>query len=343
MTLTADARGNNGKALPAGLISFDPSATVAAGATVDVPVTIDPSAALDPGAYGAVSARVVATGNDGRTVVTPLGFYLEPQYVDVTFKLIDRDGKPAASITSLDVFDLDSIAAQRVGFDGADQTLHLRAGTYSLAATIAHDDANGLVDSYAFLGDPEITLTKDTTITYDARTAAEAKVTTQRPTERKGGSLTYGRIVDNWILASSRGYGTQVKSIYLGTTPKARRGTFEVVEGWQYGSPAGAKSPYLYSLAFTHEQQVKGRPDHRVRDRDLATIDATYYTPGKAYNYSEYVDVWRPWSINLIPTGDRGTVAAPTRVQHLVTADRDTKVLADGRSCGRDGAGRSRP
>ncbi|MGY4770716.1 S8 family serine peptidase [Kribbella sp. CWNU-51] len=326
LRLTADARGNNGKALPAGLISFDPSATVAAGATVDVPVTIDPSAALDPGAYGAVSARVVATGNDGRTVVTPLGFYLEPQYVDVTFKLIDRDGKPAASITSLDVFDLDSIAAQRVGFEGADQTLHLRAGTYSLAATIAHDDANGLVDSYAFLGDPELTLTKDTTITYDARTAAEAKVTTQRPTERKGGSLTYGRIVDNWILASSRGYGTQVKSIYLGTTPKARRGTFEVVEGWQYGSPAGAKSPYLYSLAFTHEQQVKGKPDHRVRDRDLATIDATYYTPGKAYNYSEYVDVWRPWSINLIPTGDRGTVAAPTRVQHLVTADRDTKV-----------------
>ena len=36
--------------------------------------------------------------------------------------------------------------------------------------------------------------------------------------------------------------------------------------------------------------------------------------------------MWRPWSINLIPTGDRGSVAAPTRVQHLVTADRDTKV-----------------
>lgn len=76
--------------------------------------------------------------------------------------------------------------------------------------------------------------------------------------------------------------------------------------GWQYGSPAGARSPYLYSLAFTHEQQVKGKPEHRVKDRELATIDATYYTPGKAYNYSEYVDVWRPWSINLIPTGDRG-------------------------------------
>jgi hypothetical protein len=35
---------------------------------------------------------VVAKSNSGQTVVTPLGFYLEPQYVDVTFKLIDRDG-----------------------------------------------------------------------------------------------------------------------------------------------------------------------------------------------------------------------------------------------------------
>lgn len=326
LTFTTDARGNNGKPLPSSLISFAQSLTVPAGGTAELPVTVDPSAAIDPGLYGAISTRVVAKSNSGQTVVTPLGFYLEPQYVDVTFKLIDRDGKPAASISSLDVFDLDSIAAQRVGFDGADQTLHLRAGTYSLASTIAHDGADGYVDSYAFLGDPEITLSKNTTITYDARTAAEATVTTQRPSERKGGSLTYGRIVDNWILSSSRSYGATVKSIYLGTTPKVRRGTFEVVEGWQYGSPAGAKSPYLYSLAFTHAQQVKGKPVHRVRDRELATIDATYYTPGKDYTYSEYVDVWRPWSINLIPTGDRGSVAAPTRVQHLVTADRDTKV-----------------
>lgn len=326
LTFATDARGNNGKPLPSSLISIPTSLTVPAGGTADLPVTVDPAASLDYGLYGAISARVVATGNDGRTVVTPLGFYLEPQYVDVTFKLSDRDGRPASSISSLDVFDLDSIAAQRVGFEGTDRTLHLRAGTYSLAASIAHDGADGFVDSYAFLGDPEITLTKDTTITYDARTAAQATVTTPRPSAPKGGSLTYGRIVDNWILSSSRSYGTQVKSIYLGSTPKARRGTFEVVEGWQFGSPVGAKSPYIYSLAFTHEQQIKSKPEHKVRDRDLATIDATYYTPGKAYNYSEYVDVWRPWSINLIPTGDRGTVAGPTRVQHLVTADRDTKV-----------------
>ncbi|MGW1345170.1 S8 family peptidase [Kribbella sp. NPDC002412] len=327
LTFAVDARGNNGKALPESLISFGASSlTVPAGGTAELPVTIDPSASLDYGLYGAVSARVVATGNDGRTVVTPLGFYLEPQFVDVTFKLIDRNGQPASSITALDVFDLDSIAAQRIGFEGADRTLHLRAGTYSLAAIIATANADGMVESYSFLGNPEVTLTASTTITYDARTAAEAKVTTQRPAERKGGSLTYGRVVDNWILASSRSYGTQVKSVYLGTTPEARRGTFEVVEGWQLGSPAGAESPYLYSLAFAHEQQVKGKPEHRVRDRELATIDATYHTPGKDYTYSEYVDVWRPWSIQLIPTGTRGSVAAPARVQHLVTADRDTKV-----------------
>jgi len=107
---------------------------------------------------------------------------------------------------------------------------------------------------------------------------------------------------------------------------KAKRGTFEVVEGWQLESPAGAKSPYLYSLAFTHSKQVKGGTNHKVRDRQLASIDATYYAPGQAAKYSEYIDVWRPWSLTMIQTGRRGEVAAPTRVEHLVTADSETRV-----------------
>jgi hypothetical protein len=37
---------------------------------------------------------VVATSNDGRMVVTPLGFYLEPQRMAVTVKMIDRNGAP---------------------------------------------------------------------------------------------------------------------------------------------------------------------------------------------------------------------------------------------------------
>jgi len=328
LRFSTDARGNNGKTLPRSLLKLgSTSLTVPAGQSASLPLTIDPSVKLDYGLYGAIGARVVATGNDGRTVVTPIGFYLEPQHVDVTVKLIDRNGKPASSITFLDVFDLDSIAAQRIGFEGADQTLHLRAGTYSLAASVATDGADGLVESYAFLGDPEITLTKNTTITYDARRAAQTKVTTDRPAERRGGSLSYGRVIDGWVLASSRSFGSTVKAIYLADTlTRARRGTFEVVEGWQLGSPAAAPSPYLYSLAFTHSRRIDGDTNHRVRDRQLATIDATYYTPGKAYTYSEYVDAWRPWSLSLIPVGPRGSVAAPNRVEHLVTAERDTKM-----------------
>ncbi|WP_344215941.1 S8 family serine peptidase [Kribbella sancticallisti] len=328
LRFTGDIRGNNGKPLPKAAVRFGAtSLTVPAGKSASLPLIVNPAAKLDYGLYGAVSARVVATGNDGRTIVTPVGFYLEPQHVDVTFKVIDRNGKPASSITALDVFDLDSIAAQRIGFDGADQTLHLRAGTYSLAAVVATDGADGFVESFAFLGDPEITLKGNTTITYDARKAAQAKVTTDRPSVKQGGSLTYGRVIDGWVLTGTNSFTDRVKAVYLAdTTTKARRGTFEVVEGWQYRSPGGEPSPYLYSLAFTHAKEIKGGVDHRVRDRQLASIDATYYTPGKAATYSEYVDVWRPWSLNLIPTGSRGSVAAPTRVEHLVTAERDTKV-----------------
>jgi hypothetical protein len=144
------------------------------------------------------------------------------------------------------VFDLDSIAAQRIGFDGGDQTLRLRAGTYSLAAVVAVvAGADGLVESCAFLGDPEITPTKNTTITYDARKAAEAKVSTERASVRRGGSSTYRRVIDGWVLFSSRSFTNSVKAIYLADTSEAKRRTFEVIDGWQLESPESAPSRYL--------------------------------------------------------------------------------------------------
>jgi hypothetical protein len=194
------------------------------------------------------------------------------------------------------------------------------------AVAVAADGADGLVESCAFLGDPEITPTKNTTITYDARKAAEAKVSTERASVRRGGSSTYRRVIDGWVLFSSRSFTNSVKAIYLADTSEAKRRTFEVIDGWQLESPESAPSRYLYSLAFTHDKQIKGGVVHKLRDKQLASIDANYYTPGKNYTYSEYVDVWRPWSLNLSPTGSRGSVAAPTRVKHLVTAERETKV-----------------
>lgn len=328
LRFAVDARGDNGKPLPSTTFKLEVSSlTVPAGGTASLPVTVVPSAALDYGLYGSVSIRIVATGNDGTTVVTPVGFYLEPKHVDVTFRLLDRDGAPVDNFYSnLDVFDIDSIAAQRLYFEGGDRTLHLRAGTYSLAATVGTLNADGVLQTLSFLGDPERVLTSDTTITLDARTAQQSTVTTQRPSTMIGGSINYGRVIDNWILATSRTYNSTLKGMYLGKTPKAERGTFEVIEAQQLASPAGSKKPYLYSLAFTHSRQISGSLRHDVRDRDLASIDATYHTPGKAYTYSEFTDVYRPWSAILIGTGERVLRAAPTRIDHLVTAERDTRV-----------------
>ena len=328
LRFTVDARGADGKQLPATAFKLGATTlTVPAGGTASLPVTVTPSASLGYGSYGAISIRIVATGNDDRTVVTPVGFYLEPKHVDVTFRVLDRNGKPATGFyTSLDVFDLDSIAAQRLTFEGGDRTLHLRAGAYSLAATVGTLDAAGKLESLAFLGDPERTIDRDTTITLDARQTIRSTVRTDRPAVLRGGSLTYGRVVDGWVLSTNRIFRSDIKGIYLAPTPKARRGTFEVVESWQLGSPQGAKKPYLYTLAFTHAQRVRPSPVHRVRDRELASIDASYHTPGKSYGYTTYTDVYRPWSLQLISTGDRAVVAAPSQLEHLVTAERDTRI-----------------
>ncbi len=327
LRFSVDARGDNGKPLPATAFRLGKNRlTVPAGGTAELPVTVVPSAKIDLGLYGAVSIRIVATSNDGSTVVTPVGFYLEPKHVDLTLRVLDRNGAPATGFyTSLDVFDMDSIAAQRVTFAGGDRTLRLRAGTYSLAATIGTTTEAGALQSLTFLGNPELTVTGDLTVTFDARTATRSTVTTDRASTKVAGSLTYGRVVDGWVLANSRTFNGAVE-LYLGRTPMAKRGTFEVVEGWQLASPQGSPAPYLYSLAFTHEGRVDGPFAHRVRDNKLASITAAYHTPGKNYTYSEFTDVYRPWSLVLIGTGERILRQAPGQLEHLVTAEKNTRV-----------------
>ena len=70
----ADLRGDNVKPLPKTLTRLaETSLKIPAGKSATLPVLIDPSVDLGYGLYGAICARVVATSNDGRTVVTPLG------------------------------------------------------------------------------------------------------------------------------------------------------------------------------------------------------------------------------------------------------------------------------
>ncbi|SDT68329.1 S8 family serine peptidase [Jiangella sp. DSM 45060] len=331
LTFTLDARGENGAALPDDAATLGATTlTVPAGGTAALPVTFDPSV-LDYGHYGAVSLRLVARDGDA-TVVTPIGAYAEPQQVDVTFRVIGRDGEPAGDGSTLDVFDLDSIAAQRISLDGADVTLRLRAGTYSIASTVAVLDPETFqVTEAAFLAEPELRLLRDRTVTLDARRALPVKVRTDQPMRMHSGSVSYARIVDNWILSNTRYFREGMDTLYLGRMADVERGAFDVTESWLYTTPDGGTD---YHLVYPHTGAITTRDvNHRVEQDQLARIDSTYNTPGSPDRYAQYLDAYSTQREAFVPLGDVIQFDAPGTRTSYVTADvpvRQTVIHPDG-------------
>ncbi len=336
LTFTLDARGENGAALPDDATALGATTlTVPAGGTAALPVTFDPSV-LDYGHYGAVSLRLVARAGD-QTVVTPIGAYAEPQHVDVTFRVLGRDGRPAGGSSTLDVFDLDSIAAQRIGLEGDDVTLRLRAGTYSIASTVSVTDPDTFqVTEASFLAEPELALTSDRTVTLDARRALPVRVSTDEPLRLHSGSVSYARVVDNWILSNTRYFRDGLETLYLGRMADVERGDFDVTESWLYTTPDGTAEPADYHLVYPHTGKITTRDvNHRVEQDRLARIDSTYNTPGAADRYTQYLDAYSSRRAAYVPLGDVIQFDVPGARTAYVTADvpvRQTVVHPDGTS-----------
>ncbi|WP_329124730.1 S8 family peptidase [Streptomyces sp. NBC_01465] len=235
--------GNDGTTVRSAVASLGRSSvTVPAGATVKVPLRIDPTAHLTGGQYGDVTGRVVATAK-GVSVSTPFALYVQPTTVTLRVKAIDRTGKPAAGASSVDVIGLDTITGERRVNDGsADQVYEVRPGEYYLSSFIVSpdtDDATGnLPKSVSFVGRPQVKLTKDTTVILDARKAHQLSVKTDRPSEARNITLSFGRTWDpNWLHAGSIGGSGIVKDYYADVQGDARNGSFELGSYWSMYAP----------------------------------------------------------------------------------------------------------
>ncbi|MFI9786457.1 S8 family serine peptidase [Kitasatospora sp. NPDC051984] len=210
--------------------------TVAAGATAQVPLTLDPTAHLTGGQYGDITGRVLATTDNGSTVSTPFNAYVEPETLAVRVKLIDRDGKPAASEvgSSITMVDLGQATGSRQAPNANGEIVYrLRPGSYSLSGYVVtpeRGDSSGEAAPKAVtaLAMPEIQLTKDTVLTLDARQATRIEVQAERDLRVRGASLELGRWWgDKWV--DSTGVRTGMLPVELSAwgSGKARTGGFE--------------------------------------------------------------------------------------------------------------------
>ncbi|MEU7472241.1 S8 family serine peptidase [Streptomyces sp. NPDC044984] len=250
LKLTSTATNPQGKAAPAGFFTLGATTvTVPAGGKASVDLTVDTrlGGTLD----GAYSAYVVATG-DGQTVRTAAAVQREVESYDVTLKFLDRAGKPAANYVA-NLAGISGLGAGRwhqpYEADGT-VTVRVPKGGYVLDTGILVGSDPEKYEGADWLAQPKLNVTKDTTITLDARKAKPVKITVpdkavkagfasaDYTVETKNSAYGFGWWLDSYDNFRSAHLGPQVTdgSLYQQWDAHFSKGAKE-----QYSAVTGAK------------------------------------------------------------------------------------------------------
>ncbi|MFD7437902.1 S8 family serine peptidase [Streptomyces sp. NPDC059861] len=177
LDLKATATDPRGQAAPAGFFTLGATeVTVPAGGKASVGLTVDTK--LGGTVDGAYSAYVTATGG-GQSVRTAAAVQREVESYDVTVRHIGRDGQGTADYNTalLGYSGLgDGRGYQVPAVASGTATVRVPKGTYLLDAWIAKDFVT-LEGGLDWLVQPRLTVTRNTSVTIDARTARSATIT----------------------------------------------------------------------------------------------------------------------------------------------------------------------
>ncbi|MFI2411940.1 S8 family peptidase [Streptomyces sp. NPDC018947] len=266
--LTVTAKDPEGQAAPDGFFQLGAqTVTVPAGGTASVTVTADTRKGTLDGTY---SAYVTAT-HGGQSVRTAATVTREVESYDVTVKHIGRDGRPSSEYTTgLQGHSGLAEGTELTPYDPSG-TVRVRVpkGDYLLDSQIVMDpnDARKGVD---WLAQPKLSVTKDETITLDARTtkpvditvpdaAAEPVLASALYTLRAGGEvLIHGAWLESYTNFRTRHLGPQITDGSL----------FQQFDGhWT----KGALAQYDTTAATPVKQLATGFTKH-YKATDLATV-----------------------------------------------------------------------
>ncbi|HEX5860024.1 MAG TPA: S8 family serine peptidase [Microbacterium sp.] len=172
---TTPGRGGEGPGPLTAGIAFDAltmdaeSLTIPAGGTASVAMTVDP-AKVPAGTQ--LSGALVGSVDGVAVSRTALGTISELERYDLTITATDFEGAPTAAYAL--VWDAANEWAEPVLVEG-ETTLRLVKGDYTVVSWMDIDRTPDTLAS-VFVGDPKLTLTQDTTVELDARTAKEVTV-----------------------------------------------------------------------------------------------------------------------------------------------------------------------
>ncbi|GGP73264.1 S8 family serine peptidase [Saccharothrix coeruleofusca] len=266
LTVTTDVKGPDGAAAPSGLITASPAkVTVPAGGQASVTVTADTRRGSLDGLY---VGSVVATG--GPTALrTAISVNREVESYDVAFSFVDANGAPAsdyyASVIGLD----NDVFAFPYDEDGA-FTMRLPKGDYFANADVTTGD-----QKLALLPRPALSVTADTTVTVDARTARPLRITAPDPAAQEAlGDITivrrHGDRLASFSTAFLGGFGQDISIAHSG--PELATEEMTVLLGAQLrGTPMG-EAPLTYRLSWTQHGRLPTGFERSVTRADLAEV-----------------------------------------------------------------------
>ncbi|WP_406387483.1 S8 family serine peptidase [Streptomyces sp. NBC_00887] len=213
--------------------------TVPAHGSTSVPLVIDPREV----AAGAHTGQVIAHDHAGTALVhTMLSARTETERHDLVLQAKDRQGRPTTGTAQL-VSAQDPLRPQFLQIPESGLTLHLPRGSY--AATMFKDvqGAHGAHSKgLALLGDPEIELTEQRTVIFDASRAHQIRALTPKPNMPAHTRLEYwrsfttthpqygtpGDVLDN------RTVGPEYDSVWAQpSTGKVKHGGFILTTRWR--------------------------------------------------------------------------------------------------------------
>ncbi|HET6292429.1 MAG TPA: S8 family serine peptidase [Kribbella sp.] len=175
---------------------------------------------------GNFSGRVTATAAGADPIVTTIGWYAEPELYDLTIKGIAKDGSPANADLSIARLDGDPVDLGPFGLSmqNGTATARLAPGRYVATSVFFAAATDATPEQYDLVVSGEAQLTKDTTVTLDARNAKPVGLNAQGQSALTGRQRTMGYTISNadGLITGGSGISWTGAARLTGATPSTR-------------------------------------------------------------------------------------------------------------------------
>ncbi|CAL9462230.1 hypothetical protein SUDANB95_02646 [Actinosynnema sp. ALI-1.44] len=271
LDLTAEARAPDGTPAPAGLFTVTPAAvTVPAGGEAVVTVTGDGKLGAADGAYSGV---VLARGGADVLLRTPVAINREVESYTVRITQLDRSGAPERDYLALLVGVTNDRFSVITDADG-DIAVRVPKGVYTAAAEHGHGE-----EGSTLLLRPDVTVSADMEVVFDARAAAPVKITPPDATAASGlGYVAFGR--HHGDATAVMGFvfpqGFPADMALGNTGPGLPSDQYGVLIGAEFaGAPVGG-TPVSYRLAWEERGRAPTGFVRSPRGSELTEVRAAF-------------------------------------------------------------------